>query len=42
MQVDLVCEQLAGIPELADGFNAIGFSQVDKAFVMKRMKARTR
>ncbi|ORZ01084.1 Alpha/Beta hydrolase protein, partial [Syncephalastrum racemosum] len=26
-QVDLVCEQLAGIPELADGFNAIGFSQ---------------
>ncbi|CDH55453.1 palmitoyl-protein thioesterase 1 [Lichtheimia corymbifera JMRC:FSU:9682] len=26
-QVEQVCEQLAGIPELADGFNAIGFSQ---------------
>lgn len=26
--MEQVCEQLAGIPELADGFNAIGFSQV--------------
>ncbi|KAI7877051.1 palmitoyl protein thioesterase [Lichtheimia hyalospora FSU 10163] len=26
-QIEQVCEQLAGIPELADGFNAIGFSQ---------------
>lgn len=27
-QVDLVCEKLGQIPELQDGFNAIGFSQV--------------
>ncbi|KAL1933323.1 hypothetical protein VTP01DRAFT_7413 [Rhizomucor pusillus] len=26
-QIDYVCDQLAGIPELANGFNAIGFSQ---------------
>ncbi|KAI8334636.1 palmitoyl-protein thioesterase [Chlamydoabsidia padenii] len=26
-QVDLVCDQLANIPELSNGFNAIGFSQ---------------
>ncbi|KAE8190385.1 hypothetical protein A4X06_0g6961 [Tilletia controversa] len=26
-QVEKVCEQLAGIPELEDGFDAIGFSQ---------------
>ncbi|KAI7853902.1 Alpha/Beta hydrolase protein [Circinella umbellata] len=26
-QIDFVCDQLAGIPELAGGFNAIGFSQ---------------
>ncbi|KAI8143245.1 Alpha/Beta hydrolase protein [Fennellomyces sp. T-0311] len=26
-QIDLVCEQLAAIPELAEGFNAVGFSQ---------------
>jgi palmitoyl-protein thioesterase len=25
--VDLVCEQLAKVPELSNGFNAIGFSQ---------------
>lgn len=27
-KIDYVCDQLAGIPELANGFNAIGFSQV--------------
>ncbi|KAG2221978.1 hypothetical protein INT45_010502, partial [Circinella minor] len=27
-QIDFVCDQLAGIPELTEGFNAIGFSQV--------------
>ncbi|KAI9488597.1 Alpha/Beta hydrolase protein [Zychaea mexicana] len=26
-QIDLVCEQLASIPELAEGFNGVGFSQ---------------
>lgn len=26
-EVDIVCDQLANIPELADGFGAIGFSQ---------------
>jgi palmitoyl-protein thioesterase len=28
-QVDQVCKDLADIPELKDGFNAIGFSQVE-------------
>lgn len=27
-QIDEVCEQLQGIPELSGGFNAIGLSQV--------------
>jgi palmitoyl-protein thioesterase len=27
-QVDSVCGELSNIPELANGFNAIGFSQV--------------
>lgn len=27
-QVDAVCEELSSIPELMNGFNAIGFSQV--------------
>lgn len=29
-QISEVCSQLAGIPELANGFNAIGISQVKK------------
>ncbi|KAL0579738.1 hypothetical protein V5O48_002232 [Marasmius crinis-equi] len=31
-QIELVSEQLAGIPELADGFDAIGFSQGGQFF----------
>lgn len=28
-QVDKVCDEIAAVPELKDGFNAIGFSQVN-------------
>lgn len=31
-QIEEVCEQLKGIPELAGGFNAIGISQVTLSF----------
>lgn len=33
-QVDAVCEKLGQIPELQDGFNAIGFSQVFTCFLI--------
>lgn len=37
-QVDAVCEELSNIPELMNGFNAIGFSQVRKdIYIIRRM-----
>lgn len=35
-QLDKVCEELSKIPELKHGFNAIGFSQVEKNNLFKQ------
>lgn len=35
-QLDKVCEELSKIPELKHGFNAIGFSQVEKKNLFKQ------